>query len=290
MTDFHRGEPHGGGFHGGRAALRPIWMLPLALFVIIAGLWHVILDPLSWITLEGRAAGRERNPGERVLRDMIIKSRLKTYFIFTVLDILPEERQEMLSSFRTLAKNGDVDLQTKLGYMYSYGNGVPKDEEEAIRWFRTAAAHGSEVGQNALGFRYNNGRGVQKDVREAARWYRLSAENGLSAGQYNLGLSYLRGVGVPVDRDQALRWFTRAAKQKHPGSQRAVGYVFRSRWDLVMTYGFWKMEVDSGDGIEARDLASLEKLLTRDQKEEGLRRAKAWLDSAADQGPGAGAE
>ena len=49
------------------------------------------------------------------------------------------------SEYRTRAEEGDVKAQSKLGYMYSHGQGVPKDYAEALRWYRRAAAQGMRV-------------------------------------------------------------------------------------------------------------------------------------------------
>ena len=44
---------------------------------------------------------------------------------------------------RTLAEQGNIDAQAKLGLMYYEGKGVPKNYDEALRWFKMAAEKGS---------------------------------------------------------------------------------------------------------------------------------------------------
>ena len=55
---------------------------------------------------------------------------------------------------------------------------LPQDYEEAIRWFRLAAEQGVASAQSRLGFMYSKGEGVPQDDREAVRWHRLAAKQG----------------------------------------------------------------------------------------------------------------
>lgn len=49
-----------------------------------------------------------------------------------------------------LAKQGHMDAQYSLGYLYHYGQGVARDEQQALYWISTAAAQGQAQAQEAL--------------------------------------------------------------------------------------------------------------------------------------------
>jgi FOG: TPR repeat, SEL1 subfamily len=43
---------------------------------------------------------------------------------------------------RIQAKQGDVDAQFILGFMYANGKGVSQNDMEAVKWFKKAAEQG----------------------------------------------------------------------------------------------------------------------------------------------------
>lgn len=55
------------------------------------------------------------------------------------------------------ARQGNADAQSRLGDMYSIGDGVPQDTVEAVRWYRMAAEQGDAMAQIKLGFMYDGG-------------------------------------------------------------------------------------------------------------------------------------
>ena len=118
-----------------------------------------------------------------------------------------------LDSLKASAKQGDVEAQLFLGYMYGSGEDVPQDYTEAARWYRMAAEQGYAGAQANLGAMYFAGRGVPKDVVEAARLFRLAAEQGDATAQFKLGGLYSLGLGVPRDDVQAYAWMNIGAAQ-----------------------------------------------------------------------------
>ncbi|MGD0547499.1 MAG: tetratricopeptide repeat protein, partial [Terracidiphilus sp.] len=160
---------------------------------------------------------------------------------------------------RASAEQGDAKAQSRLGYMYSHGQGVPQDYSEAFRWYSKAADQGEATGQSGLGYMYAHGEsipqdytkaldlylkaadqgnamaqyvlglmyyhgyGAPQDYAESARWYRKAADQGYTYALYNLGYMYKYGYGVPVDRAEADRWFHKAADQGDEYAQRALG-------------------------------------------------------------------
>jgi TPR repeat protein len=79
---------------------------------------------------------------------------------------------------RLAAEQGDAFSQTRLGFIYEYGEGVPQNYAEAATWFRLAADQGHVVAQDVLGGLYFSGRGVLKDYVVAYMWLSLSAAQG----------------------------------------------------------------------------------------------------------------
>ncbi|MCC7275254.1 MAG: SEL1-like repeat protein [Alphaproteobacteria bacterium] len=75
------------------------------------------------------------------------------------------------------------------------------------------------------------------------QWMPL-AMGGMTRAQYRIGSFYAEGTGVPVDMAEAYKWFSLAAAK--------------------------------GDRTAAEALASITPTMTRDQVEEGLRRAREF--------------
>ena len=63
---------------------------------------------------------------------------------------LRKQYPEAAAIFLPLARQGHVDAQYTIGYMYHYGYGVPRNEKESTRWIATAAARGHPQAQTAL--------------------------------------------------------------------------------------------------------------------------------------------
>ena len=79
---------------------------------------------------------------------------------------------------KRLAEDGDAEVQSELGEMYSEGNGVPQNYKEAVKWYTKAAEQGNAPPQAMLGVMYDNGYGVPKDLVHAYAWYKIAIANG----------------------------------------------------------------------------------------------------------------
>lgn len=113
------------------------------------------------------------------------------------------------------AAQGHAQAQYSLGVMYDYGNGVPQNYPEALRWYQKAAALGNADAQYNLGVFYAEGRGVSQSLAEAAQWYAKAAQRGHANAQNILARMLVEGEGVAQDKDEALRLFKLAAAQEH---------------------------------------------------------------------------
>jgi TPR repeat protein len=135
-----------------------------------------------------------------------------------------------LREWTPLAKQGNANAQTNLGWMYNNGKGVPQDYKTAVKWYRLAAEQGVAVAQYNLGFMYDQGLGVPQDYKTAVKWYRLAAEQGDADAQKNLGVMYADGRGVPQDDKTAVKWYKLSAEQ---GNARAQSNLKKLKTRLV---------------------------------------------------------
>jgi TPR repeat protein len=127
--------------------------------------------------------------------------------------------QAAYKELRTLAPDGDSDIQFKLAVLYENGQGVTQDYSEAEKWYRLAAEQGNSDAQYRLAKMYDFGQGVRRDYYHAAWWYRLAAEQGNSDAQYYLGVLYEFGQGVPRDYSEAEKLYRLAAAQGNSDAQ-----------------------------------------------------------------------
>jgi TPR repeat protein len=131
-----------------------------------------------------------------------------------------------VTELKRRAESGDPIAQDKLGYLYTFGQGVPQDYEMAAKWYAAAAAQGLAGGQYNLGALYEHGLGVQRDYEEAVRNYRAAAEQGHVLAQARMGLLYEHGRGVSASLKEAMKWYRVAAEQGDPTAQCKVGYGY----------------------------------------------------------------
>lgn len=116
------------------------------------------------------------------------------------------------------ANQGSVEDQTKLGWMYQYGDGVPQDLFLAFGWYSKAAAQGNPIAQTYLGMLYQTGDGVSQDKFQALTWYRKAADQGSIMARYKLAMMYYEGDGVNKNDALALYYFK---KSKYLGKLQA---------------------------------------------------------------------
>jgi uncharacterized protein len=126
---------------------------------------------------------------------------------------LSGDLKEAVRWYRLAGDQGNIDAQSSLGSMYSFGTGVPQDYAEAVKWYRLAAEQGDADAQFNFGTMYREGLGIPQDYAEAVKWYRLAAEQGDAYAQLNLGAMYMDGMGLPQDFVIAYKWLNLSAAQ-----------------------------------------------------------------------------
>ncbi|MDP6022844.1 MAG: hypothetical protein QGG19_16325 [Alphaproteobacteria bacterium] len=127
------------------------------------------------------------------------------------------DHQKAFRLWKPLADQGDAKAQYYLGGMYGTGLGVPKDGAKHIYWLTKAAKQGYVDAQSSLGFMYANDwvKGVvPEDAAKAAfYWFTKAAKQGAEDAQSNLGVMYARGEGVPKDDVRAYAWLSISLKR-----------------------------------------------------------------------------
>ena len=149
-----------------------------------------------------------------------------------------------------LAKNGDVNSQMMVGYMFEKGEGVTKNEVEAVQWYQLAADKGNVYSQNKLGLMFLNSTGVAQDLAEAVKFFRLAADQGNLDAQYNLGKMFENGQGVTQDMIEAERLYRLAAKQGHTEAQKKLDVIIFNKELILAQQGNVEAEFNLGSIYE----------------------------------------
>ena len=147
------------------------------------------------------------------------------FFLFAALSNTPSWGQgQNLAYIQELARQGNSEAQSALGYRYMNGIGVPKDAVMAVRWLRLASDQGIKEAQYNLGLILQDGRpGVPPNPREALDLFEKSFDNGLEGGivETTLGWSFFTGEyspSVPQDFQKSLYWNSLGAAKGHPNA------------------------------------------------------------------------
>ena len=107
-----------------------------------------------------------------------------------------------------LAKQGDMEAQSFLGFMYDTGDRVPENNKAAVLWYTKAAEQGDTLAQASLGVMYDNGDGVPENDKTAVMWYTKAAKQGYAPIQSILGVMYDNGEGVQENDIKAHVWYS----------------------------------------------------------------------------------
>jgi len=77
-----------------------------------------------------------------------------------------------------LAREGNAQAQSAVGYMLSKGLGVKRNRESAVYWYKQSASQGNTTAQFNLGMAYVKGRGVRRNLIYAYMWWDIAASLG----------------------------------------------------------------------------------------------------------------
>jgi uncharacterized protein len=199
---------------------------------------------------------------------------------------IPLDRNIPASHHRRDAERGDVYAQSKLGWMYWYGQGVERDRKKGTEWYRKAAKNGSVTAPSALS-RILSNKEVMKWTRkaaengdaiaqnslssslffnkkESAKWTRKAAEQGNFWAQYSLAIEYGNNKGFLGRNDKlAFKWFRKAAEQGYLMAQYQLAYLYRYsdstgvRRNYKLAAKWYRKAAERGHVAAQKDLGQL---------------------------------
>lgn len=187
--------------------------------------------------------------------------------------------------FTTLAGQGDVKAQIKLGELEAQGQcGPQKNDAAARKWYRKAADQGSAEAQVRLGLLYLKGKATPKKNAAALKWYRRAAEQGDATGQWLLGKMYDEGKGVRQSDAEAFKWYDKAAAQGNAFGQLLLGELYANGRGTPQNYVqayLWLTLAFTGEERAAADKAAdirygIAGKMKPEEIEEAKRLAKEW--------------
>lgn len=100
------------------------------------------------------------------------------------------------------------------------------DYPRAIEMLTPLANRGDAVAQTKLGLIYTRGEGVARDDVAALGWLTRAAEQDQSEAQFELGVMYRDGLGTPANGALAMHWFERATERGVPHAFNAIGEMY----------------------------------------------------------------
>ena len=149
----------------------------------------------------------------------------------------------------------DAESQFEQGQRFEKGEGAPQDDARAAKYYLNAAVHGHAAAQFSLGLMYGRGRGVSRNGASAQQWLRQAAEQGHPGAQYHLGVNLYQGskrlphAQVSEARIEGYKYVQLAVRQRYRGADSALEFIALG--------------------------------ITRQEVQEGLRRAAAWSEIPA---------
>lgn len=140
---------------------------------------------------------------------------------------LAQDYRQAQEAFLKAADNGYAMAQFYMGVLYENGLGMERDYETAFSWYEKAAEQNYAPALNQIGYLYYNGNGVEADVKQAIYYHKLAAMQGYGPAQINLGYLYENGIGVEQNLSMALAYYQLAAEQDYEGTKEAIQRVSR---------------------------------------------------------------
>jgi len=130
--------------------------------------------------------------------------------------------------YSQLAKDGNADAQTSLGFMYQNAQGCQKDEVKALELYTNAADSKQPYALFNLAILYANGiGGVTHDQFKAYELYMEAAIREVPPAMYEVALMLERGLGCVQNYSEAAFWYEEGAKRGHLESFNNLGVLYK---------------------------------------------------------------
>jgi len=94
--------------------------------------------------------------------------------------------QKNLNELTLMAKKGDAEAQSTLGFIYYWGFGTSQDYDEALKWYSLSAQQGYPEAQYALGNMYGLEDYGEGDFVFTHMWWNISSSNGYDEAKRGL--------------------------------------------------------------------------------------------------------
>jgi len=170
-------------------------------------------------------------------------------------DGVAKDENEARRLYKAAAGRGHKLASERLAVV---GKSQSADESVALGWYLPAAKQGDVEAQYNLGYMYETGWGVSINEKEAARWYQEAATGGHDQAQLRLGMMYMVGAGVAQSKPKGVEWLRKAAAGGSRVAERLVQELFDSSdgasLDAVKVISGLRRVIDEGD---KRALATL---------------------------------
>lgn len=159
--------------------------------------------------------------------------------------------------------------------------------EVAFSWYKKAADQGYVLALSKIGDMYSAGQGVFKDSAKAVGYWKQAAEQGEFGAQRALAFAYLQGNGVVRDYAESLVWLTKAANENTDSQfsevhkvRNAIGVLYENGWgvekDPVIAYAWYNIASVGKYPKADTNLARVEQSLNNDQLLEAQSLSRQW--------------
>jgi TPR repeat protein len=134
--------------------------------------------------------------------------------------------EDVFSTMRGRAENGDKDALITLGGFYAEGFGVQKNFSRARECYEKAAQAGMAEGIYNVGVCWEVGMGSAADSARAAEYFRRAADMHLPQALFKMSVILDSGTGVEKDEQASIDYMSRAAARGHPDAAAIMGLVY----------------------------------------------------------------
>jgi len=200
------------------------------------------------------------------------------------------DREKSIEWYEKAASQGHAGAQYRMGEILA-GNLVANvlfpsrkwDRKRGMAWYAKAAEQGHAEAQSELAAAYRTGdaeAGISASPAEAARWYLEAAKQGNESAQIQIAMMLDDGEGVPKNSAAAVKWYLAAAAQGQLFAQSQLSIKYFNgegvARDFVRAYAWASLAVTKGSKEAKKNVVTIDKQLTKDQRAIGQSLASNW--------------
>ena len=130
--------------------------------------------------------------------------------------------------YTQLAKDGDADAQTSLGFMYQNAQGCEKNDAKTVELYKRASEAKQPYALFNLAILYMNGlSGLEHDQFKAHDLHMEAATREVVPAMYEVALMLERGLGCIQNYSESAFWYEEGAKRGHLESFNNLGTLYK---------------------------------------------------------------